>query len=72
MCINIDYFLQVGKMCFMLICLSFMAATWILKYDFISTYINGDNQMQGRKQLIDSASIDAVEEVDMHNTTRTA
>ena len=56
----------------MLIALSFMAATWLLKYQTVVDYFHDHSPSQGRKQLIDNASVDAVEEVNMNNGGRQA
>ena len=56
----------------MLIALSFMAATWLLKYQTVVDYFHDNSPSQGRKQLIDNASVDAVEEVNMNNGGRQA
>merc|ERR1712141_352853 len=48
------------KMCFLLIALSFMAATWILKYEIILELFYG-NPANGRRQLIDNNTLNAAE-----------
>ena len=56
----------------MLVSLSFMAATWLLKYQTIVDNFHDNGPSQGRKHLIDNASVDAVEDVDMNNAGRQA
>jgi len=60
------------KMCFLLVSLGFMAATWIVKYETILDCFYKGPQKSGRKQLIDNASLDAIEVGDMNNTPRQA
>ena len=53
-------------MCFLLISLSFMAATWLLKYQTLLDYLYQPCEANGRKPMLDNASATAI---DMNNTT---